>query len=35
MKERLIVAAAVILATICEILDVTAKMISDRRRKSA
>lgn len=35
MKEWLIVTAAVILATVCEILDVTAKLISDHVRKLA
>jgi hypothetical protein len=35
VRERFIVAAAVILATVCEILDVTAKLIADRRNKAA
>lgn len=33
MKERIIVAMAVTLATICEILDVTAKLISDQYKR--
>lgn len=33
MKERLLAATAIILATVCEILDVTAKIIADKRQK--